>query len=219
MARPRPNRPIAPGAAPRAPARVPGAAEPVRALAERGFVSLPGRLERAALEELRAVWERAAGADALADLQGEPAVAALAARTDVVRLVATLLGEDPEPFSCRGREPRAGLGQQGLHVDAAYAVAPDDQQLVNAFWWLDDVGAQNGGTRLVPGSHRWRRVPRGAVAQPTHHHVDEVVPSLRAGDVLLFSSHLWHSGTANRSGARRRLLIVQYRRRQERNAP
>jgi ectoine hydroxylase-related dioxygenase (phytanoyl-CoA dioxygenase family) len=31
-------------------------------------------------------------------------------------------------------------------------------------------------------------------------HPDQVSATGRAGDVLVFSSHLWHSGTANESG-------------------
>ncbi|MCB1672393.1 MAG: phytanoyl-CoA dioxygenase family protein [Pseudomonadales bacterium] len=34
----------------------------------------------------------------------------------------------------------------------------------------------------------------------------------RAGDLLVFSAHLWHSGSRNTTGARRRVAIAQYER-------
>jgi ectoine hydroxylase-related dioxygenase (phytanoyl-CoA dioxygenase family) len=44
-----------------------------------------------------------------------------------------------------------------------------------------------------------------------HHGTERRRPG-PAGDVLVFSSHLWHSGTANTSGRPRRVITVTYRR-------
>ena len=80
-------------------------------------------------------------------------------------------------------------------------------------FFLDDVTADNGPTRLVPGSHRSGSIPPKNLADPRARHRDEKCITGPAGDVLVFSSHLWHSGTANTSGRPRRVITVTYRRR------
>ena len=56
-----------------------------------------------------------------------------------------------------GIEIGPGERAQPLHPDdAIYPLArPHDEIVVNAMWPLCDFTADNGGTVLVPGSHRW----------------------------------------------------------------
>ena len=89
---------------------------------------------------------------------------------------------------------------------------PERALIANAFWILDDMTHENGATRVVPGSHRFGRLPRGSIAQPLGHHPDEIVIEARAGDVVVTSAHLWHGGTRNVSGRRRRVAIAQFAR-------
>ena len=57
------------------------------------------------------------------------------------------------------RDPLPDGGQQGLHPDWPRPVAPDDSQVCNGIWMLDAFTADNGATRVVPGSHRLDRLP------------------------------------------------------------
>jgi ectoine hydroxylase-related dioxygenase (phytanoyl-CoA dioxygenase family) len=61
-----------------------------------------------------------------------------------------------------------------------------------AFWALTDFTAENGATRLVPGSHKWddERLPEEAET------VQAVMPK---GSACLFVGGIYHAGSANRT--------------------
>lgn len=132
----------------------------------------------------------------------------------VMSAVAQLLDGDVVLLGVRGRNPRHGSGQQGFHVDDAVPVPPDRQCIVNAFWMLDDMDESNGATRLIPGSHRLRRVPEKSLSQPDAKHPQARHIVARSGDVLVFSAHLWHAGSKNISGASRRVAMAHFARRE-----
>ena len=44
---------------------------------------------------------------------------------------------------------------------------PSFPMFVNSLWLLDDFTPENGGTRFVPGSHRWLQKPPPAGARPS----------------------------------------------------
>jgi ectoine hydroxylase-related dioxygenase (phytanoyl-CoA dioxygenase family) len=103
-----------------------------------------------------------------------------------------------------GRNPLPGFGEQGLHTDARPRGRGEPYSVVTALWMLDDFTNENGATRVVPRSHgRVGAVPK-SLAQPGDRHPDEVVVCGRAGSVLIFNGHLWHSGRRNRSRGPRR---------------
>jgi ectoine hydroxylase-related dioxygenase (phytanoyl-CoA dioxygenase family) len=106
-----------------------------------------------------------------------------------------------------------GQGAQPLHADMA-AVADDRGYWVcNSVWLLDDFTAENGPIRAIPGSHRWRKLPQEALADPAAPHPDEVRVTGRAGTVVVMNAHLWHGGTANRTPLPRTALHAFYCRR------
>ncbi len=128
--------------------------------------------------------------------------------------VAHVLGwRDFKVFSLNGRAALPGEGHQALHVDWRGAVGPGDYQICNSIWMLDDFTEANGATRVVPGSHRWGRVPAEAMADPREPHPDEDLVLGRAGTAVIFNSHLWHGGTQNRTAGPRRALHSCYVRR------
>jgi ectoine hydroxylase-related dioxygenase (phytanoyl-CoA dioxygenase family) len=128
--------------------------------------------------------------------------------------VAHVLGwRDFKVFSLNGRAALPGQGHQALHVDWRGAVAPGDYQICNSIWMLDDFTEANGATRVVPGSHRWGRVPAEAMGDPRAPHADQVLVLGQAGTAVIFNSHLWHGGTQNRTDQPRRALHSAYVRR------
>lgn len=110
-------------------------------------------------------------------------------------------GHDFKLHSVNGRSAHPGYGLQALHTDWHEGVQPGDYQVCNSIWMLDAFTEENGATRVVPGSHRWGRTPKQAMADPHDHHPDEVLLLGDAGTCGIFNSHVWHGGTANRSTA------------------
>jgi hypothetical protein len=141
-----------------------------------------------------------------------------------------LLGE----FKIHGanlRDPLKGQGHQELHVDVPKLFA-DDWWVINALILFDDMTANNGPTRVIPGSHRWPPINVPTVNradwQPSPltqeeqalvpddlavAHPKEVLVTAPAGTVVIVNSVLWHSGTRNQDGSRRRVLHLTYTRR------
>jgi ectoine hydroxylase-related dioxygenase (phytanoyl-CoA dioxygenase family) len=62
---------------------------------------------------------------------------------------------------------------------------------------------------MVPGSHRWRKIPPPEMYEP---HPEQQLVTGKAGTVVVMNSHMWHGGTANRTGAPRRAMHVYYTR-------
>jgi ectoine hydroxylase-related dioxygenase (phytanoyl-CoA dioxygenase family) len=85
---------------------------------------------------------------------------------------------------------------------------PDEQGfwVCNSVWMLDDFTPENGPIRMVPGSHRWGKLPQEALRDPIAPHPAEVILTGKAGTVVVMNSHVWHGGTANRTAAPRTAL-------------
>ena len=80
---------------------------------------------------------------------------------------------------------------------------PRPNLVVASMWAISDFSAQNGGTRLVPGSHRW--------SADRSYKPDEVVAAeMTAGSVLYWLGGTLHGAGANVSEAWRFGLILSY---------
>jgi ectoine hydroxylase-related dioxygenase (phytanoyl-CoA dioxygenase family) len=111
--------------------------------------------------------------------------------------IAHVLRNDLKLSSLNSRFALPGEGLQALHADWGEAVSPGDYQVCNSIWLLDDFSAENGATRVVPGSHRSAQRPQDAMADPKAPHPDQVILTAPAGTVVIFNSHTWHGGTLN----------------------
>jgi hypothetical protein len=204
------------------------------ALLRDGFLVLPGHLPAEALAELRAAhdramarkyhdergnldgvsdhWHHERGTRRLADLVSEaPIVDRLYVDPVLLAAAHALIGGPFKLDSINARTAMPGAGAQGLHRDRPLA-ADGGCQAVNSAWLLDPFTAENGPTRVVPGTHRRPDGP-DRLADPHARHPDERLVLAPAGSVIVFSCHLWHSGTINRSPAPRRVVHVSFERR------
>lgn len=109
-----------------------------------------------------------------------------------------------------GRDPLPGFGAQGLHADWVSLVPGELYEVVTSIWYLDDASPETGSTRLVPGSHRYGFKPDKKSLAPTGTYPGQLQITAKAGSVLIFNGHLWHSGTMNRSKAHRRSIICGF---------
>ena len=73
----------------------------------------------------------------------------------------------------------------------------------NTIWAMVDFTAENGATRVIPGSHRFED-RRAFTPEETE------AAAMPAGSVLFYTGSLYHGGGANRSGAVRYGLNVTY---------
>ena len=193
-----------------------------------GYTPLPGVLSAAQLSAIRAQLaellaaegdqagvevHQEAGTDRLADLINKGAMFD-PCFTDprVLACVAHVLG-DFKLSSLNFRAALPGHGAQALHADFGGRVPPEGYQVCNSVWLLDDFTADNGATRVVPGSHRNGTSAREALADQAADQPDQVLLTAPAGTVVVFNSHLWHGGTQNRSDRPRRALHSYFGRR------
>jgi hypothetical protein len=73
----------------------------------------------------------------------------------------------------------------------------------NTLWAMTDFTAENGATRVIPGSH-------GYADRLTFSEAQTEPAEMEAGSVLLYTGSLYHGGGANRSDAVRHGLNLTY---------
>jgi ectoine hydroxylase-related dioxygenase (phytanoyl-CoA dioxygenase family) len=78
---------------------------------------------------------------------------------------------------------------------------------------LDDFTAENGALRVVPGTHRLRKLPQEALTDLKAPAAGEQLVTGEAGTVVVMNAHMWHGGTANRTANHRRAIHGFYCRR------
>ena len=99
-----------------------------------------------------------------------------------------------------------GETAQPVHADDQVLPLPKPHPatVCNTMWALTDFTAENGATRIVPGSHT-------ADASPDLTKTYETVPAEMArGSVLIWHGSLWHGGGANATAARRVGIAMNY---------
>jgi len=145
-----------------------------------------------------------------------------AAHPRLVPLVEEVVGgavrlEESEAIINR-RDPGAPLQTDGptaigFHTGARHGWGTYEEQsrfhclFVKTLAYLTDVGPDDGGTAVIPGSHKmsWPQEEMIRAAQADKSLMHQVVA--KAGDVLLFPESLIHSTTAIR-GERERMIVI-----------
>lgn len=198
-----------------------------------GFLPFPGFLTTAQTKELADRFDellaeehqgagleahQEKGADRLGNLVNkDPIFEQCFTHPRILAAMDHVLAGDIKLNSLNGRSAIPGEGLQALHTDFSLgtgdtrrfvetAVEPGQYRVCNSIWLLDEFTEENGATRVVPGSHRWNRVPSKELSQPTDPHPDEQLIIFPAGTVVIFNGHTWHGGTLNVSDRPRRAL-------------
>jgi ectoine hydroxylase-related dioxygenase (phytanoyl-CoA dioxygenase family) len=196
--------------------------EEVRARLDReGYLIIPGVIDAAWLQQLRDRVDALAaeegpggfhenkiqglGQGRLADLVNKGAMFDRAWSHPLILAAARHALQVPFRLFCLNhREPAANDGLQGMHRDSGPRIK------LQCIWCLDAFTPDNGSTRAIPGSHHPSYQHVAPDGDPTRPHADEIPLCAPAGSMILYHGNLLHSGTLNRSGGRRRSLILAY---------
>jgi hypothetical protein len=193
-----------------------------------GFAPLPGVLSprqvavfRSRIAELLAAeGERAGlevhqevGTDRLADLVNKDAAFDVCFTDPRLLACVTHVLGDFKLSSLNYRAALPGSGLQALHAEGGPVTDPAHFQVCNSIWLLDDFTADNGATRVVPGSHLSGKSPGDVMTDTRAAHPSEVLVLAPAGTVVVFNSHLWHGGTLNISSMPRMAMHSYFTRR------
>lgn len=89
---------------------------------------------------------------------------------------------------------------QPLHCDVGAIPDAKGYWVCNVILMIDDFTPENGATRCVPGTHKLGELPQAVLADPAAPHPDEILVTGKAGTAVVMNAHLWHGGTANRTG-------------------
>jgi ectoine hydroxylase-related dioxygenase (phytanoyl-CoA dioxygenase family) len=103
--------------------------------------------------------------------------------------------------------PNITHNQARFHRDFAKDFIASKILSINALIAIDDFTENNGGTWIVPGSHKVERMPSDSYLQE-----QSIQVSIPAGGILFFDSLLWHKGGVNHSTSPRRAINQQYTR-------
>ena len=100
------------------------------------------------------------------------------------------------------------------HCGAIAQPFPDVCMALSTVWYLgpEDVTPYNGGTWIVPGSHKDPRNPRGPDDGIDEHASipGEFQISAPAGSVFMQDTRIWHSGAINQSARERTAVVCRY---------
>ena len=98
--------------------------------------------------------------------------------------------------------PAGSVKRERFDVDDAPGQAISPPVVVNVLWMLDHFSEENGGTRLVPGSHLLGRQPDADA--------ESIAATAPAGTALLVDGRTWHGTGANRSDGERRAILTTF---------
>ncbi len=130
----------------------------------------------------------------------------------VLGLVRHMLGDDCNLHDYQATSIGPQTGGGAWHVDAPLGQLPEPLPefplMIQTVWLLDDFTAHNGATRVVPGSHKFRKSPSWAHGEME----GETVLTAPAGSVAMWLSNTWHRSGPNETDRPRRALICNYNR-------
>lgn len=136
----------------------------------------------------------------------DPVFCDLAEDPIALHFVRTLIGWPALLSNISANITGPGGGEMVLHADQTYMPEPwCGIQGINVVWCVDDFTAENGATRIVPGSHKWNRAPHAG-------EIPETMQALEApaGTAIVMEGRVWHQTGNNRTKDMRRAGIFAW---------
>jgi ectoine hydroxylase-related dioxygenase (phytanoyl-CoA dioxygenase family) len=125
-------------------------------------------------------------------------------------VVPDFLGNEAILFSYTANIARPGNTPMHMHTDQITIQPPIRSVAVgmNLMYFLEDITAENGGTLVMPGSHKGNWAP-----DDPYDPVDTIAAAGPAGTCMVFESRLWHATGPNRiPGSERPVILVFFTR-------
>lgn len=184
------------------------AADAAEKLAEVGYVRLPGLLTQ---KQVRAV-VKALPSGSPMELD-DPAMDCLWSHPTVLAHVSSVLGPEfhLEQLGERNSRVEGTPGRscaERLHADW-YDLAATEFYNCVAIFPLDPFKANNGATRVVPGSHKWTASELAAIDLDQPHAGEERLTGV-PGDAFVMNGHVLHAMGHNMTGMPRRAIFAFY---------
>lgn len=203
-------------------------AQGLRNIAEHGLTLVPDVLTGDALKSARDALYRAAASDRARAreqkfsldyghddsnqrvwnvLSRDPVFEDLAFHPIAIEYVRALLGWPALLGNLSANITGPGGGEMILHADQIFVPEPwsVEPQGMNVAWCLDEFTEENGGTRVVPGSHKLNRAPR-----PDEAEVQTAAIVAPAGSIAIFESRVWHKTGHNRTSDQTRAGVFAW---------
>ncbi len=143
-------------------------------------------------------------------LQLDPLFREIPILADVLPVVQGILGAECLLTSFSAIDVLPGKNDQTIHSDDGTVPLPRPHQPVvcTCMVAIDDFTAENGATRLLPGSHKTARVPDSGT---DYREVDGMIAvEMPAGSAVVVNGALLHQDADNESDASRLGLEVSY---------
>jgi len=114
--------------------------------------------------------------------------------------------QDQPNYILRSFGARSSNAALPLHIDSFIPYKGDETIAMQVAIVLEDMTIENGCTVVIPGSHQAGEYADNAV-------YDEAIPLvLKAGDIAIWDSRLWHGTTANTTQGTRWAIIATFTR-------
>lgn len=132
---------------------------------------------------------------------------------EILMCAKEVIEDDIKVCGLNYREPTLGEGEQKIHMDWKPRKNKEDQYAgIVSMIYLDKSTKKNGSTRIIPKSHK-------KLGWPSDHinifkkHKREIRPVVEAGGIIVINLNLWHAGSTNISGKKRRMIMLNIKRR------
>lgn len=114
--------------------------------------------------------------------------------------------QDQPNYILRSFGARSSNSSLPLHIDSFIPYQGDEIIAMQVVIVLEDMTIENGCTVAIPGSHQ-----KGKYADNTRFH--EAIPlQLKAGDIAVWDSRIWHGTTDNKTKGTRWAIIATFTR-------
>jgi len=126
-------------------------------------------------------------------------------------LINHIIGEHVVLCSMGAHMNGSGNARMPLHMDQ-WPLVPhplDFPVMANTMVLVSDNSPENGGTRLIPGSHKWPKIDYKTANSSKYQDMAKSITAPK-GSAIVWEGRVWHGNGLNRSGEVRSNISIAY---------